>query len=279
MNSFTAVDLSKLPAPDFVETLEFEQILAEMVADLQGRDPTYIDIVESDPAYKQLEVAAYREVVIRQKINDSGRAVLLGSALKADLDQVAGNLNTERLSGEADDLFRARAQLAFEALSTAGSEGSYQYHTLSADQDVKDAKPVLSQPGQITVTVLSGTGDGTAAQPLLDTVSAALSDIDVRPLGDEVIVQSATIINYSVTATLEYIDGVVPENILQDANDAVQDYVNQQHRIGAEVALSGIYAALHRPGISKVNLTAPVASITPSANEAPYCTNIDVTAA
>ena len=36
--TFTAVDLSRLPAPQVVETLSFETILGDMLADLRARD-------------------------------------------------------------------------------------------------------------------------------------------------------------------------------------------------------------------------------------------------
>lgn len=277
--SFTAVDLSKLSPPDLVEALDFEAILASMIADLQARDPDYIDITESDPAYKLMEVAAAREVVLRQRVNDAGRAILLALATGSDLEQIGANFNTAKLEGEADDAYRARIQLAFEALSTAGPIGSYIYHSLSADADVKDALPALTSPGEVTVTILSKTGDGTVMQSLIDAVEAYLSDDDLRPLGDSVIVQGATITTYDVVATLEYEDGVVPETILQDAIDAVIAYTDERHAIGKNIYRSGLFAALHQPGVVNVNLTQPAADIVSAATEAPYCSGVTVTRA
>ena len=79
---FTSVDLSQLPPPDVVETLDFETILAEMLADLRARDAVFDALVESDPAYKILEAAAYRETLIRQRVNEAARAVMLPSAFR-----------------------------------------------------------------------------------------------------------------------------------------------------------------------------------------------------
>ncbi len=279
--SFTAVDLSQLPAPEIVQTLDFETILAAMVADLQSRDPSYIGILESDPAYKQLEVAAAREVIIRQRVNDAALGVMLAKAINGDLDQLGANNNTGRLANETDEAFRARIQLAHEALSTAGPIGSYIYHALSADAEVKDALPELTSPGVVTITLLSANGDGTVGQPLIDTVDAYLTDDDLRPLGDNVIVQGATISNYTVVATLEYGEGnsIVPENILQDAIDDVTEYTDQRHSMGKNVYRSGIIAALYQPGVTNVTLTSPAADITSAATEAPYCSGITVTRA
>ena len=94
--SYTAIDLSQLPAPDVVETLDFENILAAMLEDLQGRDPVFNALVESDPVYKVLEVAAYRETLIRQRVNDAARAVMLAYAAGPDLDHIGARFNVKR---------------------------------------------------------------------------------------------------------------------------------------------------------------------------------------
>ena len=45
-------------------------------------------LVESDPAWTILEVAAYRELLLRQRINDASRAVMLAFATGADLEHL-----------------------------------------------------------------------------------------------------------------------------------------------------------------------------------------------
>ena len=37
MTAYSAIDLSQLPAPSVIEALDFETILAEMLADLRAR--------------------------------------------------------------------------------------------------------------------------------------------------------------------------------------------------------------------------------------------------
>ena len=62
--SSTAIDLSQLPAPDVVETLDYEAILADWRADFLARYPQFSAFVESDPAIKLLETGAYRDAVL-----------------------------------------------------------------------------------------------------------------------------------------------------------------------------------------------------------------------
>lgn len=292
--AFTTVNLSQLPAPDVVEALDFEAILSAMVADLQARDPAFSALVESDPAYKILEVAAYRELLIRQRVNDASKAVMLAFATGADLDQIGANYSVQRLvldpgdpaavppvppTYESDNDFRARIQLSPEGYTTAGSEGSYVFHGLGADADVKDVQAVSPLPGQVTVYVLSRSGTGAASPELLDAVTAALNAERVRPMTDQVTVLSASIVNYTITAELVLYPGPAPEVVRQAAENAVTAYAEAQRRIGYDVTLSGLYAALHQPGVQRVNLTAPAANLTIADGQASYCTAIDVTVA
>ena len=94
------IDLSKLPAPKIIEELSFETILAAMRADLEGRLPGWTAaVLESDPANKILEVAAYRELLLRQRINEAIRACLLAFAQGSDLDHLSAFYAVSRLEG------------------------------------------------------------------------------------------------------------------------------------------------------------------------------------
>lgn len=292
--AFTVVDLSQLPAPNVVEPLDFETILAEMIADLQGRDETFTALVESDPAYKILEVCAYRELLIRQRVNESAKAVMLAYATDADLDQLGANVGVQRLTitpaddttvpptpavMEDDDAFRARIQLSPEAYTTAGSEGSYVFHGLGANADVKDVQAVSPEPGKVTVYVLSRSGDGTAPQATIDAVAKTLNGETVRPLTDEVTVLSANIVTYTIDAVLTLFPGPDSSVVLQSAIDAVTAYAEAQRRISYDVPLSGLYRALHQPGVQNVTLNSPTASLVLGEGQASYCTSINVTLA
>lgn len=89
MTPFSAIDLEKLPSPNVVESLDFEMILAEMLDDLRERNPEISITLENDPIYKILEVAAYREMSLRVRINFASRTVMLAYAVKVDLDNLA----------------------------------------------------------------------------------------------------------------------------------------------------------------------------------------------
>jgi phage-related baseplate assembly protein len=291
--TYTPIDLSTVPAPNVVEALSYETILAAMLADLRARDTAFTALVESDPAYKILEVAAYRELLIRQRVNDGARAVMLAYATGSDLENLSALFGVTRKilspgdatalppilpTYETDTALRYRTQLALEGLSSAGPVGAYQFHALSVD-GVKDAGiqgPPDTDPGDVLVTILSATGSGTAAGPLIAAVNAALNAEDVRPLTDQVTVQSASIVNYEVIATLYIPTGPDPTAVQTAALASVQAFVESRHRVGADVRLSGLYAALHVGGVERVTLSAPgiTADLVITAVQAPWCTDI-----
>lgn len=291
MSGYSAIDLSLLPVPDVVETLDYEVILAAMKADLAARAPDLAAVLalESEPLVKLLEVCAYREVLIRARVNDAAQAVTLARATGTDLDNLAALFGVARLvinpgdplavppvapTLESDADLRRRAQLALEGFSTAGPEGAYVFHALSADGDVLDVSATSPSPGDVLVTVLSRTGSGTAPAPLLATVQAALNADDVRPLCDNVVVQSAAIVSYAITATLYFYPGPDSAVVMAAAQAAATAYAAAQHRIGRDVTISGLHAALHQPGVQRVVLTSPSAALTIGSAQASWCTAI-----
>ncbi|MGB0468573.1 MAG: baseplate assembly protein [Pontibacterium sp.] len=290
--AFTAIDLSQLPAPDVVEQLDYEDILSEMITDLQGRDASYSALVESDPAYKILEVAAYRELLIRQRVNDASRAVMLAYAEDGDLDHIGANFRVYRrlitpgdpdavppvgAVYESNEEFRRRIQLSPEGYTTAGSSGGYEFHALGADAGVLDAKAVTPAEGQVTVYVLSRDGDGSASAELLAAVDQALSAETVRPMTDLLTVQSASVVSYTVDAVLTVFPGPDSEVVRGLAETAVTHYVSQQQRIGRDVNLSGLYSALHQAGVQNVDLVSPSGSLVVGVGEVAYCSGVTVT--
>lgn len=288
------INLSQLPAPTIVETLDFEVILAERRQALLGLvDASQRDAVaatlerESEPLTKLLQENVYRELVWRQRVNEAAKAVMLAYSRGYDLDQLVANFEVERLlidegdpdatppvpqAYESDDDLRLRAQQAWEGLSVAGPRGAYVFHAMSADGRVADASAISPNPAEALVTLLSTEADGTASQDLIDTVAAALSAEDIRPVGDRLTVQSATITDYTVDATLYVYPGPEQEPILEAAEASLDRYIGEQRRLGRDIRISAIHAALHVEGVQRVELTAPAADVVLDDTQAAHCT-------
>lgn len=292
------VDFSALPPPSVIEEISFDAILAErkewLIAQYPADEQDAVRrtlALESEPATKLLRESAYREVVFRQRVNEAALAVMLPYANGADLDVLAGNLNTERkvirpadLEAmppvpavlEQNDEFRYRAQQAYEGLSVAGPTGAYEFHATSADARVLDVKAVSPAPCEAVIYVMARDGDGTAQTDLLQAVETALSDEDIRPVGDRVTVLSVSVAVFQIMATLYLYPGPEVELVLAAAEKSLQAYIAKQRKIGRAIRRSAIFAALHVEGVRRVELASPAADIVLDYSQVGYCSEYQI---
>ena len=288
----STVDLSALPAPQVLESLDYEALYDEALATFREyMGDNWSAALESDPVVKLLELFAYGKMQNRARVNDAAKALLLAYAEKEDLDQLAANVKLQRLViqpanllavppveevKESDDALRERIQLVYEGLTTAGPRNSYIFHARNSSALVADATAESPSPAEVVVTVLSLTGSGQADQALLDEVYTKLSDDDIRPVGDRLTVQSAEILEYRIDAVLHMI-GAGPENeaIRAEAHKRLGAWINPRKRLALEVARSGVDAQLHISGVGRVELKNWV-DLKPSKYQAAYCTGFDV---
>lgn len=286
-DSFTGVDLSRLPAPDVIEQLSFETIRAAALAQFQVYFPAFDATLESDPVVKLIELFAYRELLLRQRVNEAARAVMPAYAAGADLDALAALFGIERYildpgnpaegtlpTYESDEDFRRRMVLAPEGYSVAGPVGAYIFHALSADADVLDASATSPSPGQVVVTVLSRSGNGTPSPAVLAAVDARLNVQAIRPLTDMVTVQPASIVDFAITAELTFYDGPDRSVVMAAAEAALDAYLASAIRLGRDVTRAAIIAALYREGVQNVELSAPAADLVLASNQAGHCTAV-----
>lgn len=287
---YSAVDLSRLPAPDMIEALDFETILGTAVARMKqemAASGLTFESRDSDPATKLLQTFTYFSQLARQRINDAGRAVMPAYAVKSDLDNIAARTGIARKvitpadesTGtpavmESDDDFRRRIVLGSEGYSVAGPEGAYIFHALSADADVSDASAISPAPGEVLVSILSRSGNGTASPALIAKVLTYLSDDTRRPLTDYVTVQSAQLVEYEIDYDLTTYIGPDGAVVYAASRAAVDAYVAQSRRLGMDITRSAIFAAAHVAGAQNIDLHSPAADITISRTQAPLCTGV-----
>lgn len=308
------LDLSLLPAPDIVEPLDYETLLAERkAAFLALVDPEDLDAwtatldLESEPVVKLLQENAYRELLLRQRINEACRATMLAYAVGSDLDQIAAGWEVSRLVVtpadpdavppveevlESDYSLRRRVQLAAEALTSAGTRAAYLFHTLTSSPLVAaasvegpelvwvDGEPTSSNgidPGKVQITILSTDNDGEASPSLLSTVQDYVSDDLRRPLCDTVIVQACDITDYTIEAELYLYPGPAESPILEAAEAGAQAFASAHFQPGYDIRRSGIFAALHVAGVQRVELSEPAADLVLGMSEAGRCTAVTLT--
>ncbi|WP_199104152.1 baseplate J/gp47 family protein [Aquitalea sp. ASV11] len=284
------IDLTTLPLPAVLEPLDFEAIYAAKLARFRLLYPDFSAVLESDPAIKLLELAAYDELVCRARINDAARSCFLAYAEKEDLDNKAADYNVSRLLldpgdpdaipprepvWEDDERLRYRCQLALEGLSVAGSRQAYLFHTLSASASILHADIDSVQGGEVRVWLLGQSPDGAVDPLVVEQVRQALSAETVRPLCDQVQVLQARPLPFTIDARISWQEG--GEQIsggLPAARQRVASMLASRRQIRASVPRSAIDAALHVPGVERVTLLQPAQDVLCGPGQFPHCQEV-----
>lgn len=201
---FSAIDLPSLPAPDVVETLDYDTLLQARIDDyvtrMQAHDPDFTAPQVSDPAYQVLAAGAYRELLLRQRVNDAARQCLLAFATGTNLDQLGALKKVSRLlidPGDPDAVppvppvyepdadFRQRIALAPEGFTVAGPAGAYVFHAITAGNEV--TLDDVSSPEAGVVDIRYRFADDTAPAQVKDakTTSPNPGEVVVHVLSRE----------------------------------------------------------------------------------------------
>ena len=267
----TLSDLASLPTPAVIETLSFETIFAALQTEFQSRYPDYSALLASDPAFKLLEVAAYREMLLRNRINAAAKASLLAFATGSDLDHLAAFYGVERLSGEPDEALRLRTRQRIIGFANAGGAAHYRYWALSASPEVADVEVDSPQPGRVRISVLAKEGvqaDGTTVpDSVLDAVRMVVLRDDIRVLTDTIEVVPAELIPVTVNARL-WLYPDAPLETVAAIQAVFASTLAAYAGLGWDLTRSWIVGQLQRAGVHKVDVLSPTTDIRVVANQA-----------
>jgi phage-related baseplate assembly protein len=251
-------------------------------------------LLESDPSSVILEVGSYRETLLRARINDQVRSLMLAGALGKALDHLGTTyyraprrvitpaIDVTPAVMEDDETYRQRLAIAPESWSTAGPVGAYLFWGLSADGDVLDIAAYSEDEGvakapHVRVAILSRTPSITAPAMavLVATVQNALRRSDIRPLCDLVTVEAAAILPFNVEVHLSVRNGASQSLVIEAARKRVEQYCSGRLRwigddlpgpvwlIGRQISIETIAAAAlgGDSNVLEVDVISPVANV------------------
>lgn len=257
------INLESYPSPDVIEPIEFEQIFADMQDELirlfPAIEPTLA--LESALANKLMQVEAFREILVRARVNDAARANLLAFANGADLDHLAAFYDVVRLEGEEDEALRSRTVLAIQARSPAGGANWYKAAARRADVRIRDVAVFREDFWPIIhVAILSSENDGIPDTAMLDAVRVIVTSDDVRPLNDTVVVEAAVQNRTDVEANVWLLPSA-PLADLTPLQDALRKAWTTETGIGFDLVPSWVEARLHVAGVQRVEMLNPSAPL------------------
>lgn len=305
MARFTPIDLSFYPISDVVEVLDFESYLSRDRDEFQRRWdarritnpelPPYDTLfLETDPSAINLQVGAYREMLLRGFVNDKVRNLTLAGALRGALDHIGITYyrtprrvttpatETEPAVMEDDETYRQRLSIAPESWSTAGPVGAYLFWALSASEDILDVAVYSEDEGvclapRIRIAVMSKSNDGIASAGLLATVLEKLNRDDIRPMADLLTAEPITRLDYSVEIALKLRTGASQAIIEEQAKLRVLNYCSGRLRwigdgetgpiwlVGRRIRQDTIAAAAYGadPNVVEVDVISPSSDVNP----------------
>lgn len=197
---------------------------------------------------------------------------------------VSGAQNTTITTGgadaESDPDFADRIRLAPNSFSVAGPEKAYVYHAKSVSPAIIDVKVDSPTPGEVDVYVLLT--DGTLpTEDTLEQIEEHLSDENIRPLTDYVVVKAPTASNYEIELHywINQEDSSKAAQIQADVEAAVEQYrLWQQTKIGRDITPGKLLQLVFAAGASRVDNSKlkPAAWKKLEAMQVAQCTNVSV---
>lgn len=275
--------LALLPKPAIVEEFDYETIVSRRKADLlasialrragaiaAGKDDVVADLdslgeyltLESVPETILIEEAAWSEMLMRFRANEMYLSRLVYWSKGADLDNNAEDHGVERLGGEPDRDLKLRIRVKNRGSSAAGPDDWWRYHAMRAHEDVEDVAATrvafpfpapTQQRGDVLISVLAETVDGTPTQEMLDAVQAVLSSPSVRPVGSNPIVRSATTRVVDIAADV-WLRPDAPVGTFEALEARLTAAWAATRALGWDVTDSWLKATLMAPGVQRVEL-------------------------
>jgi phage-related baseplate assembly protein len=303
----TSIDISRLPAPDAIEALDFEALYAafkvrflafwETQRAINPALPAYdVQSLETDPAGIVGEAWSYLRLMDRQRVNDAFRALLAAYAKGSNLEGIAAGRNLARIVivpatssaaaiMEGDDALLRRYLLSFDVPASA-SAGRYLYDAWTAWPQSADktlglwdarvnGRAIHGRVGDTDVVVIGPEGRlPTPAE--LASVRAAVTHPNRAPEAVAISVMAASRVEYAVSLVLEVpAVGPSPDVLKAEAIKRVTAAANDRTLIGGEIPAGLLSGSAFGVGIIKVRDRAPVV-IEPDPYRVPVMTALTI---
>lgn len=272
------IDFSRLPPPQVVEELDYEALLKIYHEVVLAKNPKLERALklEQSGANIILQAEAYGEMIMRARVNAAARAVMLPFATGADLDNlgalfglardiVPGDPDAQPViedAPESDERFRRRIQMAPESFATAGSEGAYIYHALTAHAGLRDASALkVDNLGGVKITIMNAGADPLPTQEQRDAVYNKLHQRNIKPLTDVVSVAAVTVKEVNLNAELILYPGPDAALVLADVQASLTALRGRVALLGRDLTIAAVYSTLMREGVQSVNLISPTVDV------------------
>jgi len=215
---------------------------------LNSDDDKYSAIVSDNVIIKAGELTALvkvelEEYVYQSEVKTENIVTELTFSLEAKQLDIFNNGSDQ----EDDERYRLRIIASNDKYSTAGSEEAYKYFVYSSDSRIDDVSiPNDNEPLEVNIYIASfDIVDDAMIQRAYENCNAKYT----RPLGDELNILPAEIIEVDLTADIELFDLLKQSEI----DTTIKANLNNSFFIGQDFVQSDFVRKCHIDGVYKVN--------------------------
>jgi len=295
----TVIELSRIPAPEAIEPLNYEVLLTGFRDRFQSfweaarlADDTLpafdVSILETDPAMIVGQAWSYLRLLDRSRVNDAIKALLAPLSTATNLDNLVLRQGIQRLTiteavGDTPAVMESDARLLERYLlsfnrAAAGSRDGYLFAAYTAWPGAGDievvGRRIHGRRGDVDIVVAGPSGD-VVSEENLALVRAAVTADDVQPETTSVSVLAATRVTYQVDLVIEVLKGPDPEIVRLEAVARIRAAADERTYIYGEVPAALLSGAAYGASVLKVRDNSPVA-ILPDPYSIPVLTEIAV---
>ncbi|MBJ7536640.1 baseplate J/gp47 family protein [Marinomonas transparens] len=155
---------------------------------------------------------------------------------------------------------------------------TYEFESHELAGQTKDAQARQISPGVVDCFILSHGNNGMPTEELIAATKSYMTRDDIAQETDLLDVKAPTLKAWSCHAELYVQSGSDVVTAKSAAEEAVQNYAEQQHRLGGRIEPSMLYSVLLKnTGANRCDLIAPSEALRCEFNEAPYIDSIQIT--
>lgn len=195
----------------------------------------------------------------------SGNGVMAGdiSILVDPIAYIQSVENIEETAGgtdmEDDESLAERVYMAQSSYSVAGTEDSYKYWAKTFNSSIADVHIESNNPAEVEIEFIMEDGE-LPNESMINSLQKYLSDENIRPLTDKVIVRAPEVVEYELNVKyyINKSNSTQAETIQREIEEAVKKFIDwQKMKIGRDINPSKLIYMLEDAGAKRVEVISP----------------------
>ncbi len=264
-NQYASIEIetdndSKLADQNGIHHYSYEKILSDiklsLIEKIQFYYPDFSSLSESDPLSKTIEIAAYRELLIRQKIKDTINASLLSQSSGSELDKLASLVLDE--NKKTQNLAEKKTKISTfwtDQFYTTGTKASYVYFVNKfGGEAIRDVK-VVSKNHAVTIYILlHNENEEIDTENFKKKLQTKLEDENIRRITDKIDIQFAKKIKYTIKAELSLDPNYSLETIQAIITEELKKETDKLFYLNKTISTKLLFKVFYKMGVKHVEL-------------------------